>query len=45
MCNDDVTAWLRRKRLDERAFLVRRLEINDVLARQFTLPGRDLPTH
>ena len=22
-CNDEVTAWLRRKRLDERAFLVR----------------------
>ena len=45
-CNDEVTAWLRRKRLDERAFLVRQLEINDVLARQFTAqPDRDLPTH
>lgn len=26
-CNDEVTAWLRRKRLDERAFLARMLEI------------------
>ena len=26
-CNDEVTAWLRRKRLDERAFLVRLAEI------------------
>jgi len=27
-CNDEVTGWLRRKRLDERAFLLRHLEIN-----------------
>lgn len=27
-CNDEVTAWLRRKRLDERAFLVRLGEIH-----------------
>lgn len=26
-CNAEVTAWLRRKRLDERAFLLRQLEI------------------
>ena len=26
-CNDEVTGWLRRKRLDERAFLVRHVEI------------------
>lgn len=25
--NDEVTAWMRRKKLDERAFLVRRFEI------------------
>ena len=31
-CNDEVTGWLRRKRLDERAFLVRRLEIASALA-------------
>ena len=28
-CNDEVTGWLRRKRLDERAFLLRQLEINN----------------
>lgn len=27
-CNEEVTHWLRRKRLDERAFLVRLYEIN-----------------
>jgi 5-methylcytosine-specific restriction endonuclease McrA len=27
-CNDEVTGWLRRKRLDERAFLLRQLEVN-----------------
>jgi len=27
-CNDEVTGWLRRKRLDERAFLVRHHEIS-----------------
>ncbi|MEO6511321.1 MAG: HNH endonuclease [Nocardioides sp.] len=26
-CNDEVTGWLRRKRLDERAFLVRHHEV------------------
>ena len=34
-CNDEVTSWLRRKRLDERAFLLRHLEINGALASQF----------
>src|SRR5664279_2683842 len=34
-CNDEVTGWLRRKRLDERAFLLRRLEITTALAMQF----------
>jgi 5-methylcytosine-specific restriction endonuclease McrA len=34
-CNDEVTGWLRRKRLDERAFLLRHLEINTALAPQF----------
>lgn len=27
-CNDEVTGWLRRKKLDERAFLVRYAEVN-----------------
>lgn len=30
-CNEEVTTWLRRKRLDERAFLVRYLEIGKAL--------------
>ena len=34
-CNDEVTGWLRRKRFDERAFLVRHVEIGAVLARRF----------
>ena len=34
-CNDEVTGWLRRKRLDERAFLVRHVEIRAVLAQRF----------
>ncbi len=33
-CNDEVTGWLRRKRLDERAFLLRRIEIQaELIAR------------
>jgi 5-methylcytosine-specific restriction endonuclease McrA len=31
-CNDEVTGWLRRKRLDERAFLTRFIEIRATLA-------------
>ena len=34
-CNDEVTSWLRRKRLDERAFLLRHLEIKRELALRF----------
>ena len=34
-CNDEVTGWLRRKRLDERAFLLRHIEINAALALRF----------
>lgn len=34
-CNDEVTGWLRRKRLDERAFLVRHHEIRTAMALQF----------
>ena len=32
-CNEEVTHWLRRKRLDERAFLVRLYEVNRALER------------
>ena len=34
-CNDEVTAWLRRKRLDERAFLLRHQEIGAALRLRF----------
>ncbi len=34
-CNDEVTGWLRRKRLDESSFLLRHLEIKTTLARRF----------
>ena len=30
-CNDEVTGWLRRKRLDERSFLVRQYELRRAL--------------
>ena len=46
-CNDEVTAWLRRKRYDERAFLVRHLEIAAALALRFSDPyptGSDATT-
>jgi len=35
-CNDEVTAWLRRKRLDERAFLERYVEVRRVLGAAIT---------
>src|SRR5688500_11022326 len=34
-CNQEVTGWLRRKRLDERAFLVRHSEIGSALRLRF----------
>jgi hypothetical protein len=34
-CNDEVTGWLRRKRYDERAFLMRHLEITKELRPRF----------
>jgi 5-methylcytosine-specific restriction endonuclease McrA len=33
-CNDEITGWMRRKRLDERSFLLRHLEIRTALAEQ-----------
>lgn len=40
-CNDEVTSWMRRKRLDERAFLLRYAEIRAHLAQlaQLAEPG------
>jgi 5-methylcytosine-specific restriction endonuclease McrA len=37
-CNAEVTGWLRRRRLDERAFLLRHLEISAALDLQFQRP-------
>ncbi len=34
-CNDEVTGWMRRKRLDERSFLLRHHEISTALALEF----------
>jgi 5-methylcytosine-specific restriction endonuclease McrA len=34
-CNDEVTAWLRRKRLNEGAFLMRHFEIRKALLLRF----------
>ena len=30
-CNTEVTSWMRRKKLDERAFLLRHVEVNALL--------------
>ncbi len=38
-CNDEVTGWLRRKRLDERTFLVRHAEIGRALTARFPAPS------
>ncbi|WP_143532268.1 HNH endonuclease [Saccharothrix sp. ALI-22-I] len=38
-CNAEVTGWLRRKRLDERAFLLRHVEVNAELALRFGSPA------
>jgi len=35
-CNHEVTAWMRRRRFDERSFLMRHLEIQTVLSRVFS---------
>jgi 5-methylcytosine-specific restriction endonuclease McrA len=37
-CNDEVTSWLRRKKLDERAFLLRHREIAIALVARFADP-------
>ncbi len=36
-CNAEVTGWLRRRRLDERSFLLRHMEIGTALATEFRL--------
>jgi hypothetical protein len=37
--NDEVTSWMRRKKLDERAFLLRHYEVGAALALRF--PAED----
>ena len=44
-CNDEVTGWLRRKRLDERAFLLRHLEISTALVQRFHVGRWDDASH
>ena len=34
-CNDEVTGWMRRKRLDERSFLLRHLKLRSELVDRF----------
>lgn len=41
-CNDEVTGWLRRKRLDERAFLTRHAELLAGLASSGSQREQDL---
>jgi 5-methylcytosine-specific restriction endonuclease McrA len=44
--NAEVTGWLRRKRLDERAFLLRHVEVGAELALRFTSPAvTESPEH
>ena len=44
-CNDEVTGWLRRKRLDERAFLSRYVELRmNLLAELDTEPAAPVTT-
>lgn len=41
-CNDEVTGWLLRKRLDERTFLLRYLDIRTTLVRRALRSGRGI---
>ena len=43
-CNEEVTSWLRRRRLDERTFLLRHLEIQTTLAARFTAADAESPS-
>jgi 5-methylcytosine-specific restriction endonuclease McrA len=40
-CNEEVTAWLRRKRMDEGAFLLKYFQIRKALAARFSDVGMD----
>ena len=43
-CNDEVTAWMRRKRLDEKAFLLRNHQIVASLSATFAEPETTEPS-
>jgi 5-methylcytosine-specific restriction endonuclease McrA len=43
-CNSEVTGWMRRKRLDERTFLLRHLEIRTTLLRTIGIDPPVVPT-
>lgn len=43
-CNQEVTSWLRRKRLDEPAFLLRNHEIHAALAVRFSADSASSPS-
>ena len=42
-CNDEVTGWLRRKKLDERSFLTRHAAVLGGLADPGSQRGQELP--
>jgi 5-methylcytosine-specific restriction endonuclease McrA len=43
-CNDEVTGWMRRKRLDERAFLTRYAEVRSLVSPRSPTPTTSLPS-
>jgi 5-methylcytosine-specific restriction endonuclease McrA len=43
-CNDEITGWMRRKRLDEHSFLLRHLEIKTALVQRFVEPETEPTT-
>lgn len=43
-CNDEVTGWMRRKKLDESTFLVRHFEVGKALTAQFSDAAVEVPT-
>lgn len=42
-CNDEVTGWMRRKKLDERSFLLRHRDISRANVERFAAETRDEP--
>jgi hypothetical protein len=43
-CNDEITGWMRRKRLDEQSFLLRHLEIKTALVPRCVEPESEPTT-